>query len=400
MRNIFGFFDLKFRRAVSLAVLVLFIAAAAAAETPSAATLAQWKAQAKTLCDAHKQLEALPLLERIVAADPNDAQMQFDLGFALIDQATNTSDDAARHALRIRSRAAFQKAVDLGIKEPIAVAMVQTLPPDGSDGRAFSQNRAANDLMNAAEALFSQDKLDEAFNLYQQALKLDPACYEAVLFSADVRSQQGRYAEAEALYDQAIALDPDRETAYRYSATAYWRSGEHDRARDRYVESYITEPYSRFAQAGLQQWAQMSKVTLRNLSVTVPDINFDAAPQVYRVAARETDPAWNAYAQVRSEWRKQKFAQAFPNAKSYRHSLPEEAEALRAAVTQATVSGSLAANPSLQTLKALDDEGLLESFILLQRADSGIQMDFPAYLSRNRDKLRSYVVRYILPQGS
>jgi hypothetical protein len=50
-------------------------------------------------------------------------------------------------------------------------------------------------------------------------------------------------------------------------------------------------------------------------------------------------------------------------------------------------------------LKKLNDEGLLEAYILLARPDEGIAEDHPAYLKRERDKLRRYVVEYVMTGG-
>lgn len=50
-------------------------------------------------------------------------------------------------------------------------------------------------------------------------------------------------------------------------------------------------------------------------------------------------------------------------------------------------------------LKKLDDEGLLEAYILLARPDEGIAADHPAYLRQNRDKLRRYVTQYVVNGG-
>ncbi len=56
-------------------------------------------------------------------------------------------------------------------------------------------------------------------------------------------------------------------------------------------------------------------------------------------------------------------------------------------------------NPALATLKKLNDEGLLESFILFVRADAGIKQDYPAYRQNNRDKLKRYLVEYMMKNG-
>ena len=53
----------------------------------------------------------------------------------------------------------------------------------------------------------------------------------------------------------------------------------------------------------------------------------------------------------------------------------------------------------LTKLKKLDEEGLLEAYILLARATQGIAQDHPAYLEQHRDRLRRYVVEYVLTGG-
>ena len=45
--------------------------------------------------------EALPVLEKIVAAEPLNPDMVYFLGSALLGQAANTKDETARKALRM-----------------------------------------------------------------------------------------------------------------------------------------------------------------------------------------------------------------------------------------------------------------------------------------------------------
>src|SRR5215204_2638769 len=110
------------------------------------------KQKAAELLKQTKYTEALPLLEKIAAAEPDDAQTQFFLGFALIGQANNTKEPATRKALRVRARAVFVKAKALGVTEPVVDALIQSIPPDGSEGGGFSENAEANKLMAEAEA--------------------------------------------------------------------------------------------------------------------------------------------------------------------------------------------------------------------------------------------------------
>ena len=369
----------------------------------------EMKARVSELVKLNKYTEALPLLEKLVVVEPDDARTHFYLGFALIAQVNNSKNAAERKALSLRARAAFTRAKELDINEPIVDALIAGIPADGSYELSFSQNIAANSLMVEAEAFFSQGKLDEALKNYQKALEFDPTLYHAALFSGDVFVQRGDFAQGLIWYDRAIAIDPTRETAYRYSATPLMKQGKTEAARDRYIEAFITEPYSKFAVAGLVQWGDYTKTRLAHPTIDIPsnvtfddkgDANISLDASALSGGKDDGSFAWIAYGGTRSSWHKEKFAQAFPNEKVYRHSLAEEAEALRSVIVLATADKKVKTlSPSLQKLRKLNDDGVLEAYILLARADNGIAQDHPEYLKANRDKLRRYMLQYVLTGG-
>ncbi|HXM34113.1 MAG TPA: tetratricopeptide repeat protein [Pyrinomonadaceae bacterium] len=399
------------KAATRFAILLLCLStfwSSAVIRAQSGDKIEELKEKASDLIRQTRYTEALPLLEKIVVAEPDNARMHFYLGFALLGQAINTQNAAQRKALRVRARNAFIRSKDLRIDEPVVDALIDSLPVDGSEGAAFSQNIRANALMTQAEGHFSQGKLDDALKNYQMALDLDPQLYHAALFSGDVFMQKGDFAKAELWYKKAIAIDPTKETAYRYSATPLMKQGKTEEARDRYVEAFITEPYNKFARAGLIQWAQATHISLAHPKIDIPTnvtfdekgdakINLDAGTLLG--GTDDGSFAWIAYGATRSTWHKEKFAQKFPG-KGYRHSLAEEADALRSVISIATADKKTKSlSPSLAKLKKLNDEGLLEAYILLARPDDGISQDHPAYLKENRDKLRRYIVEYVLTGG-
>lgn len=369
--------------------------------------LRELKQKAGELIKKQQYTEALPLLETLAAVEPEDPETHFHLGFALIAQANITKSKAARKALRVRARNAYIKSKELGKGDPLVDALIQSIPLDGSEGTALSQNAEANKLMTDAEAHYSQGKLDDALVNYQKALQLDPQLYEAALFSGDVYTHRGDFPQAETWYQKAIAINPDRETAYRYSATPLMKQGKHDQARDRYIEAYISEPYSRFSVAGLTQWAQVTSTRLAHPDITIPtDVTFDdkgdAKVNLDMSALLGDDGsfAWISYGATRSTWRKEKFAKTFSQEKTYRHSLAEEADALRSVITLATADKKVKKlSPAMTKLKKLNDEGLLEAYILLARSDASIAQDYPAYLKRDRNSLRRYVLEYVVTGG-
>jgi tetratricopeptide (TPR) repeat protein len=395
-----------------LAVILFGLSSSFYCSPASAQTGESIKELKEKVLDLTKQTrytEALPLLEKIVVAEPDNAEMRFYLGFALIAQANNTRDEVQRKALRLRARATFVKSKELGNQVPLVDALIHSIPLDGSEGAAFSQNIAANSLMTEAEAFFAQGKLDQALNDYQKALELDPKLYHAALFAGDVFIQKGDFAQSEVWYNRAIAIDPNRETAYRYSATPLMKQGKTEAARDRYVEAFITEPYNQFARAGLIQWAQVTDTPLAHPSIDIPtDVTFDDKGNAKinldagALLGGKDDGsfAWISYGATRSTWRKEQFAKKFPNEPAYRHSLAEEAEALRSVITLATADKKVKnLSSSLRKLKKLNDEGLLEAYILLARPDEGISQDHPAYLKENRDNLRRYMIEYVVTGG-
>src|SRR5687767_13100818 len=264
------------------------------------------RAQAIDLIKAQKFTEALPLLEELAKATPNDDEIQYYLGFALIGQAVNTTDKAAAKQLRARARQAFVRAKELGNKTQLVQAMIDGISPDGSEdsGPKYSQNAEAEKLMGEGEAAFARGDMEKALEIYQKALVADPKLYHAALYSGDVYTQRSKYPEAETWYQKAIAIDPYIETAYRYSATPLMTQGKHGQARDRYVEAFIVNPYSRLAMGGLIQWAEATRTSLSHPTVDIPETKVGADGKEKTTInvnplAEDGSMAWIAYSATR-----------------------------------------------------------------------------------------------------
>ena len=108
------------------------------------------------------------------------------------------------------------------------------------------------------------------------------------------------------------------------------------------------------------------------------------------------------YGLMRAAWTTndyEKFKKEYPGEKTYRHSLREEAFALRAVVesvrNQQKDGKVKQLSQDLQLLVQLEEAGLLESYVLFARADDGIARDYVEYRKANRDKLRRYLAEYL-----
>lgn len=358
-----------------------------------------------------KYTEALPLFEKLSAANPNDPELTETYGYLVLTQTAYLKDPAARKQARIKGREILLRAQKLGADSVLLKSMIERYPADGGDDTTFSTKKEVDDAMREGEGAFARGEFPKALEMYQRALMFDPTLYEAALFAGDVYFKTADQVKAGEWFARAVAIDPNRETAYRYWGDSLMKQGKVTEAGDKFVEAFIAEPYNRLARAGLLNWGQRVHVTLAHPRVEIPTsvtakqeggttINLD--PNLFKDDKRGSAAAWMIYGLIRASWSQSEFAKQYPNEKKYRHSLKEEAAALRAVLKvwdEQKEKGARKDDPSLQTLKRLEKEGLLEAFILLAIPDEGIASDFVAYRKTNVENLRRYVKQYVLTGG-
>lgn len=359
-----------------------------------------------------KYTEALPLFEKLAAANPNDRDVIEALALMTVSQTAYLKDAEARKQARVRGRELLLRAQALGADSALVKWMLESVVPEGgADKSAFSTKKEVDEAMREGEEAFASGDLPKALDRYKRALLLDPNLYEAALFIGDVYFKSAEHANAGEWYGRAIAINPDRETAYRYWGDSLMKQGRFTEAGDKFVEAYLAEPYSRLSRAGFLNWGEKAHITLNHPQVDIPTnvtnnkdknttISLDA--NIFNKNDKSgAAAAWMTYGIVRASWQTE-FARQYPNEKTYRHSLKEEAAALRGALdtlkNQKLDPKNL--DPSLQVLQKLEKEGLLEPFVLLALPDAGIAQDFPDYRRANLEKLRRYVKDYVLTGGA
>ena len=404
----------KFRGFVNSCVVVSLLLACLTATLPVARGGQQDDAERKRAFHLYKlgnYNEALPVFEKLAAATPNDREVVETLGLLVLGQAIYLKDATARKQARLRAREILVRAEKLGADDALLKTMLASIPADGGDDVSFSTKKEVDEAMRDGEAAFAKGNYAKATEAYQLALLFDPKLYEAALFTGDAYWRMGQSEVAGDWYAKAIAINPDRETAYRYWGDVLMKQGKTIEARDKFIEAFIAEPYNRLARNGFTHWAEQTSITLAHPKIDIPasvspladgkmTINLD--PKTLKGDDKDgSGAAWMMYGIVRAAWATTNFAKEYPEEKVYRHSLKEEAEAIRGAleVLSDPKKGKMTFDSSLQILAKLNKSGLLEAYILLALPDVGIARDFPAYRRVNTDKLRRYVVEYILTGG-
>jgi tetratricopeptide (TPR) repeat protein len=369
------------------------------------------RARAFQLYQDAKYTEALPVFEKLAAKYPEDRDVIKTYGYLVLSQNAYVKDAAARKEARRSGRELLVKAQQLGANDALLRSMLEEIPPDGGEDEKLSAKKEAEDAMREGEAAFAKKDFPKAIEMYQLALAFDPNLYEAALFTGDIYFVTAEQKKAGEWFARAAAINPDRETAYRYWGDSLMKQGRPTEAGDKFVEAYLAEPYSRLTRVAFLDWGRKVNLNLNHPQIDIPTdvtstdekevtINLGALNKGYKAGA---GTAWLTYSLIRASWQQKEFAKQYPNEKQYRHSLKEEAAAIRSALS--TYLGHIKAHPkatddSLQLLAKLDKEGFLESFILLALPDEGIVQDYVEYRKTNLDGLRRYVKQYVLTGGS
>ena len=371
------------------------------------------------LLDQSKMLQALPILEKLASANPDDREVQFYLGFCILAKAAEIQDVAARKQERLRARPYLVHAKELGMKEAVLDQMLASIPPDGGEMPKFSNNAEAELAMNQGESAYARGELENALAAYARALQLDPKLYYAALFAGDMQFKRGHNAtnsaERSAFFNsagewftKAIAIDADKETAYRYWGDAQLEQGKDDEALTKFIEAIVSDPYNRIVYNGISKWAQKKRAHLGHPRIDIPtsasssqkgqvDITID--PKMLN-KKDDGSSAWLLYSVTRALWMSERFKKTFPDEKEYRHSLAEEMDALTGVAKQAIWllenKKAKELDVSLDNLVKLHKAGLLEPYILFARVDEGVARDYVAYRITNRDKLRKYWLEVVI----
>lgn len=350
-----------------------------------------------------KRLEALPLLEDLAQKTPQDSDVLVALAASLVEHAATLADSSAAAKERFRARDLLQRAWGLGNTSPLAENLRQLLEELPASGVIkFSDNPAVEQAMSVAEAAFARRDFDEALKNYAVALQLEPTNYSAVLFTANTYDKKNDFTKAAEWYERAAHIDPNIETAYRYYADMLAKQGNMAKARSLLIQAAVAEPYNKIVWREIRAWATINHTAFNIVFVPIP------LPQKAAVDPKqpaELLPAWRTYYSVKEDWKKGgRFQKQFPQEPEYRHSLPEESEALAATAQvldklkqDPKSSEQVAGDPSASLLLKLRDAGFLDAYVIFSLGDDDIARDCRAYRSKNRDKLESYMDKFVMP---
>ena len=349
---------------------------------------------------------ALPLFEDLHAQRPNDPMYDERLAMCLLGNEINLSPEQAQ-ANHARAKSLLLAAQSLGDNSPLLITLLEKMSAGGAGEKPLRPAvTPAEEALAQAEKLFTTGDMKGAAELYKKALDLDPKYYIAALYAGDALFKSGDCVQAGAFYSKAAAIDPDSETAFRYWGDCLTKMGDTKGAEEKYIRAIVAQPYQKTTRSSLADWATRNHLVYAGPAIKLPagptpggkpgDINItldgsgDSDAMVLGIL----------YSGTRASWQKEEFQKRFPNEKIYRHSLPEEAAAIRTMLSGADIESgkkkkkAAGKDPSLEFLTAIEKDGMLECYILFDHPDQGIAQDYVAYRKDHRDLMAQYIAKY------
>lgn len=348
--------------------------------------------------------------ERAVLTIEDNGKAMANHALHLSNLANAETDNGKARDLRKRSVEFAQGAIARGSDHPLLPMLLAETRPDGSRvEKLFSKNPRANRLLQEGEVKFSRGDMEGALACYTEALEADPTSAHAALFAGDVYFSKHEFADALPWFGRAIAINPLFETPYRYRADALMRLRRYDEAGADYIDAFISAPFTPLPTKALNSW-----IADRRLKLQPPDSSFIVGGlqpdnDKFALGLHPDHINWISLAYVAA---RAKYTEDHGIAvKGYRQSLAEELDAIRAVIT---IAGEIGQNDptdehytthkaALDRLKQIDQAGLLEAHILLDRLNQDLAQDYGPYLSEHRQRLRTYLREYWLgmtPQNS
>ena len=190
--------------------------------------------QAEAAIQSKNYEAALPLLQKVVAADATNYEAWFDLGF-VNNALGNVQESIAAYRKSVEAKPdVFESNLNLGLMlaragapdaaQYLRAATKLTPTAHAEEGRARAWLSLGN-VMGASDP-------DEAISAFHHAAELSPKDPEPHLAAGPLLEKQNRFSDAEQEYQQALALEPSSADALTGLANIYMRGHRYADAED------------------------------------------------------------------------------------------------------------------------------------------------------------------------
>lgn len=330
------------KKMMLLTASALLVAAAAFAQEPSSSSDPYDFLQAKLAAADGKFDQALSLLDKVIARNPNNATLLYEHATMLIDAGRTDKAEAELRkvtaeqpnfydAQRLLGRMLLDRAgtdrakIDEAL-EHLKAAFARN-PDDLSSGMAVAQMYLSTDRPAEAEKVLAAllerapdqrtlnytyaqvlTKLgrgDESTQYLERAVLLDPTFTPAVLQLIDIYQKQNEWGKAADLLTPLIADDPMNVDLQKQQAFYYLRGGLSEKARDAFKALVTADPkdsrskfYLAEALSDLENYSEADKIYRSLLEEAPNDPELLASFGLSQIGQRKFDEGAKAFHQL------------------------------------------------------------------------------------------------------
>lgn len=357
--------------------------------------------KARDFIKQNRHIDALPFLEKAAPRYPKDAELQGDLGVAILVNSVTLKDSAARKKEIARAGEILKKAKDLGLKNVLALHYLDMLEEGLEiDSVSFSASKEVEEAIREGEGFFGRGEYDKAFAAYERAYKLDPKSYEAALFAGDCFYAQKKYKESEIWFARAASINPNREQAFRFWGDALANQGKTDEAVAKYADAMIAEPNSRLTFQTFIDAAKNLGARTSSPFILIPSKENESEIVIDETLLRAEDGTlnWRRFTETR-KLQIEKFSK-IANGREFSSTVAEDVEALKsvaaAAKSDFLKNKNLTPSKSLENLIKLDALGMLDVYTIIFIHGGDNSPEYEKFRENNREKMRKFFIEYFV----
>jgi len=184
--------------------------------------------------------QALNKFSQANKADPSSSVPLSNIA-EILRQAAEQAQGEQQVKLRQQSEALVHQILQKFPDEPLAHEVQRKLRED-QPPPLHAANAAALAEMNLGEVAFARQKFDDALSHYERAAGLDPQLSMAWIYAGDCFYAQKKYAEAETRYRKGVDIEPLNAQGWRYLSDALAYQGKRSAAEDALISGIGAQP--------------------------------------------------------------------------------------------------------------------------------------------------------------
>jgi tetratricopeptide (TPR) repeat protein len=347
-----------------------------------------------------KLQQALDKYSQANKADPSSSVPLSQIA-EVLRQAAEQAQGEQQAKLRQQAEALVNQILQKYPDEPLAHEVQRKLRED-QPPPLHTANAAALAEMNLGEVAFAKQKFDDALLHYERAAALDPQLSMAWIYAADCFYAQKKYAEAETRYRKGVEIEPLNAQGWRYLSDALAFQDKRSAAEDALFSGIAAQP------SQIPSWIKLSHLrdaagypltSLNLVRKSSASLGADGKPTV------QLDPALSDASKTADGalWlllgvKQANDMVAQKEGKGDANTLAAETARWRMGfkvAEEVTAKGEPGLQaPALKTLQMLENDGELETALLLLTYRESWRPALEAWKRDNPQGIRKFVDKY------